>query len=98
WTVVTRDGSAAAGPVAVRFGRPEGALERAADEDRLTREVATLRGEQATAEERARAAGAASEAARSELVEAASDERAAAEARRRAEDRERAVGRAAEAA
>ena len=42
WSVTTRDGSAVAGPVAIRFGRPEGALERVAEEQRLARELGRI--------------------------------------------------------
>ena len=39
WSIVVSDGSAIAGAVTVRFGRPEGALDRAADEGRLARDL-----------------------------------------------------------
>lgn len=98
WSAVVRDGSAVAGAVAVRFGRPEGALERAAEEGRLSRELAELEAEAAGAQALAEEARQAAVAARSAMVRATEAESVAGAARRRAEDRERAAGRGAEAA
>ncbi len=98
WSAVVRDGSAVAGAVAVRFGRPEGALERAAEEERLTRELAALEAEAVGAQVLAEEARQAAVTARSAVVRATEAEAAAGAARRRAEDRERAAGRAADTA
>ena len=98
WSAVVRDGSAVAGALAVRFGRPEGALDRAAEEDRLARDLGALDGEVAVAQAGADQARQAAAAGRAVLTNAAVAESAAEAERRRAEDRERSAGRAAEAA
>ena len=98
WSVVVRDGSAVAGALAVRFGRPDGALDRAAEEDRLARDLAALDGEVTATQAAADRARQAAAAARAVLAAAAAAENAAGAERRRAEDRERSAGRAAEAA
>ncbi len=98
WMLATRDGSAVVGAIAVRFGKPEGALERAADEERLARDLDALDAERVAATAAMDGARNAGAAARAALAEAARAEQAVMAERRRAEDRERSAGRAAEAA
>ena len=84
--------------MAIRFGRPEGALERAAEEARLAAELATLTAAVGCCGHRRHAARTAAAAARAALADALRGEQAVAVGRRRAEDRERSAGRGAEAA
>ncbi len=96
WIVVSRDGGAVAGSIAIGLGRAEGPLERRAQLERLETQLAEADAEAAGLERAAGlAAGVATEAR--EALEAARRAEAAVVARRRsAEDAERASGRAAE--
>ncbi|MEA2537208.1 MAG: chromosome segregation protein, partial [Chloroflexota bacterium] len=96
WSAVTRDGGAAAGPIAIALGRAEGPLERRAELDRLEVELAAAEAEASELERAASAEGATAAAARIALETARAGETAAAAARRGADEAERAAGRAAE--
>jgi chromosome segregation protein len=97
WTIVTRDGNALVGEIAVHLGRGDAPLERRAEADRLRGEVDRLRAEaEAAATEAARADQDAAEA-RSALDAATIDESRATAERRRAEEAERAASRELEA-
>ncbi|MBI3747542.1 MAG: AAA family ATPase, partial [Chloroflexi bacterium] len=97
WLVVPRDGSAAVSDLCVRLGAADSLLERRAEAERMTGEVARLEGEYARyAEDAAEAlSGATSAAARVEAARV--EESRASGARRAAEDAERLAGRQLEA-
>ena len=98
WAIVSRDGAAVAGPVAIALGRPSGALDRAAELERLATELGRLEGNAAELERVAAAARDVASATRTGLEDARAEEARASAARRAADDAERAEGRAAEAA
>jgi chromosome segregation protein len=98
WIAVVRDGSALAGPLSVSLGRPEGALERKAEMDRLAEAVAAAGAEAQVRRAAADASSAAAAAARGALDAARDRAGLASAAGRRFEEEERAIGRAVEAA
>ena len=98
WTIVSRDGTAVAGPLAIALGRPSGTLDRAAELERLATELARLEADAAELEGVAARARDAASTTRAALEAARAEEARASAARRAADDAERAEGRAAEAA
>ncbi len=97
WLGVVRDGTVAAGPLTLTFGRAEGVLERRAAADQLTTELATARETERRTEAEATAAASAATAARAALDGVRTTEDRAAAERQRAEEEERIAGRAREA-
>ncbi len=98
WAIVSRDGTAVAGPVAIALGRPSGALDRAAELERLATELARLETDAVELEGAASSARDAASTTRAALEAARAEEAGASAARRAADDAERVDGRAAEAA
>jgi chromosome segregation protein len=98
WLAVLRDGSAVVDAWTVRLGRPDAALERRAEADRLRAEVARLGADAAAAMTAADDAAAAAAAARNRLDEARAAESRAVGRRRAVEETERAAARTLEAA
>ncbi len=98
WSAVVRDGSAAAGPLVVSLGRPDGRLERQAEIERVVAELAVAAAAATEARRDADAAGSEAATARAALETARAGELEAGGARRRAEEEERASARAVEAA
>ncbi len=96
WVVVSRDGRAVAGSDAIALGRAEGTLDRRAELERLTAELATADDETTHLETAARAAGEALAEARRTLETAEAAEATAANHRRAQDEAERSAGRAAE--
>ncbi len=96
WLAVSRDGTAAAGPIAIALGRGEGPLERRARLERLETELGSAEAEVAELERAALAATDAATTARTALEAARHEESLAVAGRRTVEDAERATGRAAE--
>ncbi len=91
-------GTVVAGRTTVALGRPDGTLERRAEEERVRADLATVEGDAAAVAADTAAAAAAVETARAALDEARALETSAAGDRRSAEERERLAGRDAEAA
>ena len=98
WIVVSRDGQAVAGQVAIALGRGDGTLERRAELERLETELSALEADAGERQTAAEAALAAAATARERLDATRADEAASAAARRAADEAERAAGRAAEGA
>ena len=98
WAIVSRDGSAVAGPVAIALGRPAGTLDRAAELERLAAELRRLEADAADLDRVAAGARDAAATSRAAVESARTEEAGASAARRAADDLERAEGRAAEAA
>ncbi len=96
WLLVSRDGGAVAGPIAIGLGRAEGPLERRAQLERLETQLAEAEAEAADLERAAGLAAAVATEAREALEAARRAEATVVAARRTAEDAERAGGRAAE--
>jgi len=89
WVAVPRDGAAVVTDRTVRLGPAEGLLERRAEAERLTADVARLEAEAEAIQAAAAAAASAATAAREEAQGWRVEEAEAAAARRRAEDVER---------
>ena len=98
WLAVARDGTAVVDPITVRLGRADAVLERRAETERLTREVARLEAAAKAAETAAVTAAADAAASRETLDVARAAESTAVAERRRAEEAERRAGRDLEAA
>jgi chromosome segregation protein len=98
WLVVSRDGRAVAGSIAISLGKVEGDLERRAELERI--QVELTRSEVAAAGHEANAAAArvAAKTARATAETAQAAEARSAAERRLADDADRSAGRAAEAA
>jgi len=96
WIVVSRDGGAAAGPIAIGLGRAEGPLERRAQLERMETQLAEAEADAADLERAAAVAAGVATEAREALEAARQAEAAVVAGRRTAEDAERASGRAAE--
>jgi len=97
WSLVTRDGQAVVGELAVRLGRADTPHDRRADADRLRAEVARLDGEASATASAAQSAIALAEGARAALDVASSAEARAVAGRRRADEAERSATRELEA-
>jgi chromosome segregation protein len=97
WLAVVRDGTVAAGPLTLTFGRAEGVLERRAAADQLTTELTAAREAERRTEAEATAAASAATAARAALEGVRTAEDRAASERQRVEEEERIAGRAHEA-
>ena len=89
WVAVPRDGVAVVTDRTIRLGPAEGLLERRAEADRLTADVARLEAEVGALQAAAAAAANAATSAREEAERRRDEEAEAAAARRRAEDAER---------
>ena len=89
WVAVPRDGAAVVTDRTVRLGPAEGLLERRAEVERLTADVARLEAEAGALQAAAATAANAATAAREEAERRRDEEAEAAAARRRAEDAER---------
>ena len=89
WVAVPRDGAAVVTDRTVRLGPAEGLLERRAEAERLTADVARLEAEAGALQAAAAAAANAATTAREEAERRRDEEAEAAAARRRAEDVER---------
>ncbi len=96
WILVSRDGGAAAGPIAISLGRAEGPLERRAQLERLEAQLAEASAGAAELERAADVAATSAAEAREALETARRAEATAVAGRRSAEDAERASGRALE--
>ncbi|MGK2852347.1 MAG: AAA family ATPase, partial [Candidatus Limnocylindrales bacterium] len=97
WTAVVRDGSAVIDDVGVTLGAADSVLERRAEHQRLSADLAAATAELSTLQERARTTAAAAEAARATLDGLRADEARLSAERRRGEEAERAAAREAEA-
>jgi chromosome segregation protein len=98
WLLVSRDGGASVGQLAVAIGLEDGLIDRRAEAQRLTSESTRLTAELETARRSAEASEARRDAATIELGRARDIEATAIAALRLAEDRERTLARAADAA
>ena len=96
WIVVSRDGRAVAGQVAIALGRRAGPLERQAELERLRAELAAIEAEAADRQAAAATALATAAAGRERLEAARAEEARAGAVRRAADEAEQVAGRGAE--